>query len=229
MSKKYKEALTKVDRDKAYPLNEAAALVKEVSFTSFDAAVDLDIRLGVDPRKANQMVRGTVALPHGVGKEVRVLALVPEDQEGAAQEAGADYVGLDEYLQKIDQGWLDFDVIVTTPAVMPKLGRYGKVLGPRGLMPNPKSGTVTTDVNKTVIEIKAGKIDFKVDRYGIVHATVGRVSFTPEKLFDNAKELLTTIAKLKPASAKGAYFRSITVSSTMSPGVSIDPKTIPGI
>ncbi|MEX0968279.1 MAG: 50S ribosomal protein L1 [Bacteroidia bacterium] len=229
LTKKYKEAVSKVEQNKAYDLEKASGLLKDITFTKFDAAVDLDIRLGVDPRKANQMVRGTVALPHGIGKEVRILALATGDKEKEAKEAGADHAGLDEFLQKIEQGWLDFDVIVTTPDVMPKIGRYGKILGPRGLMPNPKSGTVTMDLAKTITEIKAGKIDFKVDRYGIVHATIGRVSFTPDKIFENAKELLQTISRLKPSASKGTYFKSITMSSTMSPGISIDAKSVPGI
>lgn len=229
IAKKRKEVLKKVEPQKNYTLQDASNLVKEITTVNFDASVDLNIRLGVDPRKANQMVRGTVALPHGVGKEVRVLALVSADKEEAANSAGADFVGLDEYLQKIDQGWLEFDVIVTTPDVMPKLGRYGRVLGPRGLMPNPKSGTVTTDVEKTVNEIKAGKIDFKVDKYGIVHASIGRASFTADKIFDNAKELIQTISRLKPASSKGTYFKSVYLSSTMSPGLKVDVKSVPGI
>ncbi len=229
ISKKRKDALKKVDGTKAYTLNEASKLVKDISYTKFDASVDIDIRLGVDPKKANQMVRGVVALPHGTGKTIKVLALVPADKEAEAKEAGADYAGLDEYIQKIEQGWVDIDIIVTMPAVMAKLGKLGKILGPRNLMPNPKSGTVTQDIGKTVKEIKGGKIDFKVDKEGIVHTSIGKSSFAPEKIYDNAVELIQTLAKLKPSSAKGTYFRSIHVSSTMSPGITVDTKSVPGI
>jgi large subunit ribosomal protein L1 len=229
LTKKMKIAVAKVDKDKQYALLDAAGLVKEITFTKFDSSVDIDIRLGVDPRKANQMVRGVAALPHGTGRTVRVLALVAPDKENEAKEAGADYVGLDEYLKKIESGWTDVDVIITTPDVMPKLGRYGKVLGPRGLMPNPKAGTVTTDVSKAVKEIKAGKIDFKVDKFGIIHTSIGRVSFSPQQLIDNATEMLQTVARLKPTAAKGTYFKSITISSTMSPGITVDTKSVSGI
>jgi large subunit ribosomal protein L1 len=203
ISKKRKEALKKIDANKAYSLTEASKLVKEISFTKFDSSVDIDVRLGVDPKKANQMVRGVVALPHGTGKDVKVLALVPSDKEAEAKEAGADFVGLDEYIQKIEQGWTDIDIIITVPAVMAKLGKLGKILGPRNLMPNPKSGTVTQEIGKTVKEIKAGKIDFKVDKEGIIHTSIGKSSFAPEKLFENAVELIQTLAKMKPSSAKG--------------------------
>jgi large subunit ribosomal protein L1 len=229
ISKKRKEALKKIDANKAYSLTEASKLVKEISFTKFDSSVDIDVRLGVDPKKANQMVRGVVALPHGTGKDVKVLALVPSDKEAEAKEAGADFVGLDEYIQKIEQGWTDIDIIITVPAVMAKLGKLGKILGPRNLMPNPKSGTVTQEIGKTVKEIKAGKIDFKVDKEGIIHTSIGKSSFAPEKLFENAVELIQTLAKMKPSSAKGTYFRSINISSTMSPGILVDTKSVPGI
>jgi large subunit ribosomal protein L1 len=229
ISKKRKEVLKKVDSSKAYTLTDAAKLVKEISYTKFDSSVDIDVRLGVDPRKANQMVRGVVSLPHGTGKTVRVLALVPADKEAEAKEAGADFVGLDEYIEKISGGWTDIDIIITMPAVMAKLGRLGKILGPRNLMPNPKSGTVTTDVAKTIKEVKAGKIDFKVDKEGAIHTSIGKSSFAPEKLYDNAVELIQTIAKLKPSSAKGTYLKSINVSSTMSPGIKVDTKSVPGI
>ena len=219
LSKKQKEARAKVDPKKIYTLQEASALVKEITNTKFDASVDLAIRLGVDPKKANQMVRGVVTLPHGTGKDVRVLALVTPDKE-----AGADYVGLDDYLQKIKGGWTDVDVIVTMPSVMGKLGPLGRVLGPRGLMPNPKTGTVTMDIKKAVADVKGGKIDFKVDKTGIVHASVGKASFTAEKIFENADELLKTIMKLKPSTSKGIYVKSVFMSSTMSPGISIDTK-----
>lgn len=224
LTKNRKEALSKIDVNTMYDLEEATKLVKDITATKFDASVDLNIRLGVDPRKANQMVRGTVALPHGVGKEVRVLVLCTPDKEQEAKDAGADYVGLDEYIEKIKGGWTDVDVIITMPSVMGKVGALGKVLGPRGLMPNPKSGTVTMDLGKAVTEIKAGKIDFKVDKYGIVHTTVGRVSFDADKLKDNINELMNTIMKLKPVAAKGTYVRSVTLSSTMSPGIKIQPK-----
>ena len=225
-TKKQKEALSKIEKNKIYTLEEASALVKEVNTAKFDASVDLAVRLGVDPRKANQMVRGVVSLPHGTGKDVKVLALVTPDKEAEAKEAGADYVGLDEYLQKIKEGWTDVDVIVTMPSVMGKLGPLGRVLGPRGLMPNPKSGTVTMDVAKAVAEVKAGKIDFKVDKYGIIHAAIGKVSFEPAKIKENAVELLQTLMKLKPTAAKGVYVKSIYMSSTMSPGIAIDTKSV---
>ncbi|GAB3331410.1 50S ribosomal protein L1 [Marivirga atlantica] len=229
LTKNQKLAAEKIDADKKYSLAEASSLVKEITTTKFDASIDLDIRLGVDPRKADQMVRGVVALPHGTGKDVKVLALVTPDKEQEAKDAGADYVGLDEYITKIEGGWTDIDIIVTMPTVMAKVGRLGKVLGPRGLMPNPKSGTVTLDVGKAVQEVKSGKIDFKVDKFGIIHASVGKASFSPEKIADNASELIQTLAKLKPASAKGTYFMSMTMSSTMSTGISIDKNSIAGI
>jgi len=226
LTKKQKLAAEKIEAGKAYTLKEAAALVKEITTTKFDASVDIDVRLGVDPRKANQMVRGVVSLPNGTGKQVRVLALCTPDQEAAAKEAGADFVGLDEYIEKIKGGWTDVDVIITMPAIMGKLGALGRVLGPRGLMPNPKSGTVTNEVGKAVKEVKQGKIDFKVDKYGIVHTSVGKVSFTPEQIIGNAKEFVSTLMKLKPTSAKGTYVKSIYLSSTMSAGIKIDPKSI---
>lgn len=229
ISKKRKEVLKKIDANKAYSLADASKLVKEISYTKFDSSVDIDVRLGVDPKKANQMVRGVVALPHGTGKTIKVLALVPADKEAEAKEAGADYAGLDEYIQKIEQGWTDIDIIITMPAVMAKLGKLGKILGPRNLMPNPKSGTVTQEVGKTVKEIKAGKIDFKVDKEGIIHTSIGKSTFAPEKLYENAVELIQTLAKMKPSSAKGTYFKSIHVSSTMSPGITVDTKSVPGI
>ena len=225
MTKNQKIAYAKVE-DKAYKLSEAAALLKEITFTKFDASVDIDVRLGVDPRKANQMVRGVVTLPHGTGKTVRVLVLCTPDKEAEAQAAGADYVGLDEYIEKIKGGWTDVDVIITTPNVMGKVGALGRILGPRGLMPNPKTGTVTMDVAKAVQEVKAGKIDFKVDKYGIIHTSIGKVSFTPEQIVDNAYEVMSTIIKLKPAAAKGTYVKSIFLSTTMSPGIEVDPKTV---
>jgi large subunit ribosomal protein L1 len=224
LTKKQKEARSKVDRSKFYSVKEASALIKEISYTKFDESVDLAVRLGVDPRKANQMVRGVVSLPHGTGKDMKVLALVTPDKEAEAKAAGADYVGLDEYLQKIKEGWTDVDVIITMPSVMGKLGPLGRVLGPRGLMPNPKTGTVTMDIAKAVTEVKAGKIDFKVDKTGIVHAPVGKASFTADKLEGNINELLTTLLKLKPTAAKGTYVKSIFVSSTMSPSIAIDAK-----
>ncbi|CAM3339415.1 50S ribosomal protein L1 [Empedobacter stercoris] len=226
LTKKQKEVLAKVEKNKLYSIDEASSLVKEVNYAKFDASVDIAVRLGVDPKKANQMVRGVVSLPHGTGKDVKVLALVTPDKEAEAKAAGADYVGLDEYLQKIKDGWTDVDVIVTMPAVMGKLGPLGRVLGPRGLMPNPKSGTVTLEVGKAVSEVKAGKIDFKVDRYGIIHAAVGKVSFDADKIKDNANELIQTLIKLKPTAAKGVYVRSITLSTTQSVGVSVDPKSV---
>ncbi len=226
LTKKLKEAHSKIEKDKLYSVDEASALIKEITNTKFDSSIDLAIRLGVDPRKANQMVRGVVTLPHGTGKDIKVLALVTPDKEAEAQEAGADYVGLDEYLDKIKGGWTDVDVIITMPSVMGKLGPLGRVLGPRGLMPNPKTGTVTMDVAKAVSEVKAGKIDFKVDKTGIVHAAVGKASFTAEKIADNAKELLDTLNKLKPTASKGVYMKSIFMSSTMSPSVQLDPKSV---
>ena len=225
-TKQRKEALAKFDKSKSYSLNEAVNIVKQITYTKFDASVDLNIRLGVDPRKANQMVRGSVTLPHGTGKVVRVLVLCNPDKEQEAKDAGADYVGLDEYIQKIKDGWTDIDVVITTPNIMPKVGALGRILGPRGLMPNPKTGTVTMEVGKAVQEVKAGKIDFKVDKYGIINAAVAKVSFSPEKIFDNAKELISTVIKLKPAAAKGTYVKSIYISSTMSPGVQIDVKSV---
>lgn len=224
ITKKQKEARAKVDKNKLYSLEEATALLKEITYTKFDASVDIAVRLGVDPRKANQMVRGVVSLPHGTGKDMKVLALVTPDKEQEAKDAGADYVGLDEYLDKIKNGWTDVDVIVTMPAIMGKLGPLGRVLGPRGLMPNPKTGTVTMDVAKAVAEVKAGKIDFRVDKTGIVHAPIGKASFTADKLMDNANELLTTLVKMKPVAAKGVYVKSIFMSSTMSPSIAIDTK-----
>ncbi|WP_457615480.1 50S ribosomal protein L1 [Lutibacter sp.] len=226
LTKKQKEAYAKVDRNQAYSLKDASALVKEITNVNFDASIDLAVRLGVDPRKANQMVRGVVTLPHGTGKDVKVLALVTPDKEADAKEAGADYVGLDEYLQKIKGGWTDVDVIITMPSVMGKLGPLGRILGPRGLMPNPKTGTVTMDVAKAVKEVKAGKIDFKVDKTGIVHAAVGKASFDVDKIAENANELIQTLIKLKPTAAKGTYIKSIYMSSTMSPGIGIDPKSV---
>ncbi|HBC04827.1 MULTISPECIES: 50S ribosomal protein L1 [Aequorivita] len=224
LTKKQKEAASKIEPNKAYSVAEASALIKEITSVKFDASVDLAVRLNVDPRKANQMVRGVVTLPHGTGKDVKVLALVTPDKEAEAKEAGADYVGLDEYLDKIKGGWTDVDVIVTMPSVMGKLGPLGRVLGPRGLMPNPKTGTVTMDVAKAVSDVKAGKIDFKVDKTGIVHAAIGKASFDAEKIAGNARELLTTLVKLKPQAAKGVYIKSIFMSSTMSPGVEVDTK-----
>ncbi|UKM64617.1 50S ribosomal protein L1 [Flavobacteriaceae bacterium GSB9] len=224
LTRKQKEALAKIEKGKVYSLDEASALVKEITNTKFDASVDIAVRLGVDPRKANQMVRGVVSLPHGTGKDMKVLALVTPDKEAEAKEAGADYVGLDEYLEKIKGGWTDVDVIVTMPSVMGKLGPLGRVLGPRGLMPNPKTGTVTMDVAKAVSEVKAGKIDFKVDKTGIVHAAIGKASFSADKIAGNANELLQTLIKLKPTTAKGVYVKSIFMSSTMSPSIAVDPK-----
>lgn len=229
ISKKRKIALTKVDKNKLYSIEEASKLVKEISYTKFDSSVDLDVKLGVDPRQANQMVRGTAALPHGTGKNVRVLVLCTPDKEDEAKEAGADFVGLDEYIEKINGGWTDIDVIITMPAVMAKLGKLGRVLGPRNLMPNPKSGTVTPDVGKAVTEVKAGKIDFKVDKTGIIHTSIGKVSFSPDKIVENATELISTLTKMKPSSSKGTYYLSVTLSSTMSPGIKIDIKSLPGI
>lgn len=226
ISKKRKEALSKIDRASLYSLADAASLVKEITTTKFDASVDLAVRLSVDPRKADQMVRGVVTLPHGTGKTVSVLALVTPDKEAEAKEAGADYVGLDEYLQKIKDGWTDVDVIVTMPSVMGKLGPLGRVLGPRGLMPNPKTGTVTMDVGKAVSDVKGGKIDFKVDKTGIVHASIGKVSFDADKILGNANELMQTLVKLKPSSAKGAYIKSVSMSSTMSPSIPVEFKNV---
>jgi large subunit ribosomal protein L1 len=226
LTKKQKEAFAKFDKNQAYTLADAAEMIKKITYTKFDASVDLDIHLGVDPRKANQMVRGIVTLPHGTGKTVKVLVLCTPEKEEEAKAAGADYVGLDEFVEKIKGGWTDIDVIITTPNVMPKVGALGKILGPRGLMPNPKAGTVTMDVGKAVNDVKAGKIDFKVDKYGIVHASVGKVSFEKEKIVDNAKELIQTILKLKPPAAKGTYVKSIHISSTMSPGIEVETKTV---
>ncbi|GAB6012399.1 50S ribosomal protein L1 [Viscerimonas tarda] len=226
LTKNQKLAFSKIEAGKSYTLKEASALVKEITNTKFDASVDVDVRLGVDPRKANQMVRGVVSLPHGTGKQVRVLVLCSPDAEAAAKEAGADYVGLDEYIEKIKGGWTDIDVIITQPAIMGKIGALGRILGPRGLMPNPKSGTVTMDVAKAVSEVKSGKIDFKVDKTGIIHASVGKVSFTADQIRDNAKEFIATLIKLKPTAAKGTYVKSVFLSSTMSPGIKIDPKTV---
>ncbi|NOR27884.1 MAG: 50S ribosomal protein L1 [Lutibacter sp.] len=226
LTKKQKEAQGKVDKNQTYSIKDASALVKEITSVNFDASIDLAVRLGVDPRKANQMVRGVVTLPHGTGKDVKVLALVTPDKEAEAKEAGADYVGLDEYLQKIKDGWTDVDVIITMPSVMGKLGPLGRVLGPRGLMPNPKTGTVTMDVAKAVKEVKAGKIDFKVDKTGIIHASIAKASFDADKIYENAEELLQTIIKLKPTSSKGTYIKSIYLSSTMSPSISVDAKSV---
>ncbi len=225
MSKKHKEALAKFDKQKEYSLDEAVKLVKDITYTKFDASVDLSVRLGVDPRKANQMVRGSVTLPHGTGKDVKVLVLCTPDKEEEAKAAGADYVGLDEYIQKIKGGWTDVDVVITMPSVMPKVGALGRILGPRGLMPNPKTGTVTMEVGKAVNAAKAGKIDFKVDKFGIIHSAVGKVSFDEQKLMENIKELMNTIVKLKPSSAKGTYIKSVHLSSTMSPGIKLDEKS----
>jgi large subunit ribosomal protein L1 len=226
LTKNQKLALGKIEAGKVYTLKEASALVKEITTTKFDASVDVDVRLGVDPRKANQMVRGVVSLPHGTGKQVRVLALCTPDKEAEAQAAGADYVGLDEYIEKIKGGWTDIDVIITMPSIMGKIGALGRVLGPRGLMPNPKSGTVTNEIGNAVKEVKQGKIDFKVDKSGIVHTSIGKVSFTPDQIRDNAKEFITTLLKLKPTAAKGTYIKSVYLSSTMSAGIKIDPKSV---
>ena len=226
LTKKQKEAAAKIEKSKLYSLKDASALLKEVASAKFDESVDIAVKLGVDPRKANQMVRGVVALPHGTGKDVRVLALVTPDKEAEAKAAGADHVGLDDYLQKIKDGWTDVDVIITMPAVMGKLGPLGRVLGPRGLMPNPKSGTVTMEIGKAVTEVKAGKIDFKVDKYGIIHAGIGKVSFDAAKIKENAQELISTLIKMKPTAAKGTYVKSIYLSSTMSPGIAIDTKSV---
>ena len=226
LTKNQKLASEKIEAGKTYSLKEAAQLVKDVTFTKFDASVDIDVRLGVDPRKANQMVRGVVSLPHGTGKQVRVLALCTPDQEADAKAAGADYVGLDEYIEKIKGGWTGIDVIITQPSVMGKIGALGRVLGPRGLMPNPKSGTVTNEVGKAVKEVKQGKIDFKVDKNGIVHTSIGKISFSADQIRENAKEFIAMLNKLKPATAKGTYMKSIYLSSTMSPGIKIEPKSV---
>ena len=226
LTKKQKEAASKIEKNKLYTLKDAAALIKDVASAKFDESVDIAVRLGVDPRKANQMVRGVVTLPHGTGKDVKVLALVTPDKEAEAKEAGADYVGLDEYLQKIKDGWTDVDVIITMPSVMGKLGPLGRILGPRGLMPNPKTGTVTMDVAKAVQEVQAGKIDFKVDKTGIIHAGIGKISFDADKIVDNAHEIIQTLIKLKPTAAKGTYIKSIYLTSTMSPAIALDPKAV---
>lgn len=229
ISKNRKAVLAKYSPEKEYSLEDASKLVKEISFTKFDASVDIDIRLGVDPKKSDQMVRGVVALPHGIGKTVRVLVLCTPDKVQDAKDAGAEHVGLDEFIQKIEGGWTDVDVIICTPTVMAKVGKLGKVLGPRGLMPNPKSGTVTLEVGKAVKEVKAGKIDFKIDKQGIIHCSVGKASFSADKIRDNAAEMINVVAKLKPASAKGTYFQSITLSTTMSPGVAVDTNSVAGV
>lgn len=226
ITKNKKLALEKLEKGKVYTLKEASELVKEITFTKFDSSVDIDVRLGVDPRKANQMVRGVVTLPNGTGKEVRVLALVTPDKEQEAKDAGADYVGLDDFVEKIKAGWTDVDVIITMPPVMGKVGALGRILGPRGLMPNPKSGTVTMEIGKAVAEVKAGKIDFKVDKFGIVHTSVGKVSFAPDKIVENATEFVNSLIKLKPSAAKGTYIKSIYLSSTMSPGIQVEPKSV---
>ena len=226
LTKNKKLALEKIENGKVYTIEEAAQLVKEITFTKFDASVDIDVRLGVDPRKANQMVRGVVTLPHGTGKEVRVLVLCTPDKVEEAQAAGADYVGLDEYIEKLKSGWTDIDIIITMPAIMGKIGALGRILGPRGLMPNPKSGTVTMEIGKAVKEVKQGKIDFKVDKFGIVHTSIGKVTFDAEKIKDNAREFMATIQKLKPSSAKGTYVKSVFLSSTMSPGIKLDLKSL---
>ena len=226
LTKKQKEAASKIERNKLYSLKDASSLLKAVASAKFDESVDIAVRLGVDPRKANQMVRGVVTLPHGTGKDTKVLALVTPDKEAEAKEAGADYVGLDDYLQKIKDGWTDVDVIITMPAIMGKLGPLGRILGPRGLMPNPKTGTVTMEIGKAVAEVKAGKIDFKVDKTGIVHAGIGRISFDADKIVDNAHEIIQTLIKMKPTAAKGTYIKSIHLSSTMSPAIALDPKAV---
>jgi large subunit ribosomal protein L1 len=225
ITKNKKASLEKLEKGKVYSIEEAAELVKEITFTKFDASIDIDVRLGVDPRKANQMVRGVVSLPHGTGKEIRVLAMVTPDKEQEAKDAGADFVGLDEYVEKIKGGWTEVDVIITMPPVMGKVGQLGRILGPRGLMPNPKSGTVTMDIGKAIAEVKQGKIDFKVDKFGIIHTSIGKVSFTAEKIKDNAIEFMNMIHKLKPVAAKGTYVKSIYLSSTMSPGIEVEPKS----
>jgi len=229
LTRKQKDALSKYDPTKQYTLAEASNILKDINGASFDASVDIDVRLGVDPRKADQMVRGVVALPHGTGKQVKVLVLCTPDKEEEAKEAGADHVGLDEYITKIEGGWTDVDVIITMPTVMAKVGRLGRVLGPRGLMPNPKSGTVTLDVAKAVQEVKGGKIDFKVDKAGIIHTSVGKISFSPEKIAENANEVIQTLVKMKPASSKGTYFKSITISTTQSSGVKVDKSSVSGL
>jgi len=229
LTKKQKEVLAKFDLEKEYSLEDASKMLKDITYTKFDASVDIDVRLGVDPKKADQMVRGVVALPHGIGKDVRVLVLCTPDKEQEAKEAGADFVGLDDFITKIEQGWLDIDVIITMPTVMAKVGKLGRILGPRNLMPNPKSGTVTLEVGRAVKEIKAGKVDFKVDKTGIIHSTVGRASFSPDKIAENVNEIIQVIAKLKPTSAKGSYFRTIHLSTTMSPSIIIDKSSIAGI
>ncbi|MEM0939260.1 MAG: 50S ribosomal protein L1 [Bacteroidota bacterium] len=229
LTKNQRKAQELLEIGKEYSLDEAAMLIKKITFTKFDASVDIDIRLGVDPKKADQMVRGVVSLPHGVGKDIKVLVLCPTDKEQAAKDAGADYVGLDEYIKKIEGGWTDIDVIITMPTVMAQVGRLGRILGPRGLMPNPKSGTVTMDIAQAVRDVKAGKIDFKVDKFGIIHTSVGKVSFDPEKIKENILEMIQTVSKLKPVSSKGTYFKSITLSSTMSKGISIDKSSIASI
>jgi large subunit ribosomal protein L1 len=226
ITKNMKLSLEKLEKGKQYTITEAAKLIKEITYTKFDASVDIDVRLGVDPRKANQMVRGVVSLPHGTGKEVRVLALVTPDKVAEATEAGADFVGLDEYIEKIKGGWTDFDVVITLPPVMGKIGPLGRILGPRGLMPNPKSGTVTMEVGKAIKEVKQGKIDFKVDKFGIVHTSIGKVSFDPQKIEENAREFINTVVKLKPVAAKGTYLKSIYLSSTMSPGVQVETRSV---
>ena len=224
LTKNQKLAAEKIDRTRLYTLTEASSLVKDITTTKFDASIDLDVRLGIDPRKSNQMVRGVVSLPHGTGKQTRVLVLCSPDKEAEAQESGADYVGLDDYIEKIKGGWTDVDVIITMPSVMGKVGQLGRILGPRGLMPNPKSGTVTMEIGKAVKEVKQGKIDFKVDKAGIIHTSIGKVSFEPEKIVDNAREFISMVNKLKQAAAKGTYIRSVFLSSTMSPGIKVDPK-----
>jgi len=224
LTKNQKLSFSKLDRNRLYTLTEASSLVKEITTTKFDASVDLDVRLGIDPRKSNQMVRGVVSLPHGTGKQTRVLVLCTPDRENEAKEAGADYFGLDDYVEKIKAGWTDVDVIITMPSVMGKVGQLGRILGPRGLMPNPKSGTVTMEIGKAVKEVKQGKIDFKVDKSGIIHTSVGKVSFEPQKIVENAREFIQVVNKLKPSAAKGTYIRSLFLSSTMSPGIKIDPK-----
>ncbi|MBL1407942.1 MULTISPECIES: 50S ribosomal protein L1 [Sphingobacterium] len=229
LTKNQKAALSKIEAGKAYTLADATALVKEITMTKFDASVDIDVRLGVDPRKANQMVRGIATLPHGTGKTVRVLVLCTPDKEEEAKAAGADYVGLDDYISKIEGGWTDVDIIITMPSVMAKVGKLGRILGPRNLMPNPKTGTVTTEVGKAVTDVKGGKIDFKVDKTGIIHTSVGKVSFPAEKIYENALEVLQVISKLKPSAAKGTYFKSIHISSTMSPGIHVETKSVAGI
>ena len=226
LTKNKKLALAKIEGGKVYSIDEAAQLVKEITFTKFDASVDIDVRLGVDPRKANQMVRGVVTLPHGTGKDIRVLVLCTPDKVEEAKAAGADYVGLDEYIEKLKSGWTDIDIIITMPAIMGKIGALGRILGPRGLMPNPKSGTVTMEIGKAVKEVKQGKIDFKVDKFGIVHTSIGKVNFDAEKIMDNAREFMATIQKLKPSSAKGTYVKSVFLSSTMSPGIKLDLKSL---